>query len=116
MQVHSREAEGGRNESGRTFAVGAKSFAVYKQLGIEMTGAPAVQHATHRGFIRTEKVSHGLQRRRKRHDRTHIQFPVGPPARPGPDPGTEESATSQGEDSALKHAALRSPLVVKNPV
>src|SRR6516164_10906880 len=89
MQVHSRFAEGGRNDSGRGFAVGSKSFAVYKQLGIEMTGAPAVQHATHRGFIRTEKVSHGLQRRRKRDDGTHIQITVGPTVQAVADAGSE---------------------------
>ena len=113
MQVHPRKAEGRRNESGRGFSVGAKSFAVHKQLGVEMTGAPAVQGPTQRGFIRTEKVSYGLQSRRKRYGRTHIQITVGPTVQAVADARSEGIVDSRVAERALNANGLKVPLVVE---
>jgi hypothetical protein len=113
MQVHSREAEGGWNESGRGFAIGAKSFAVHKQLGIEMTGAPAVQNPTYRGFIRAKKFSYRLQSRRKRYDRTHIQITVGPTVQAVADAGSEGIVDSRVAERALNANGLKVPLAVE---
>ena len=89
MQVHSAQPESRRNQRGTRnvrpgdYTVGdllrIECLSVQRQLGIEFSRSPTVQHLPHRGLSSSQQISKSAQIRSKSNNRSHVQIAIRPP-------------------------------------
>src|SRR6185437_15993292 len=87
MEVHPGKSECRRNEYGRVASVGPKRLAVQYQLGVKVSGTPAVQDLDDGRDIDSEQIGDRRQIRGEGDDGSDVQIPIGPSVEAMPDAG-----------------------------
>src|SRR5579863_6388759 len=113
MEIYSSQAKSGRNQRGSGYiracnhAVadlpGVKCLAVQKQLGIEFSRSPTVEHLPHGGLIDSQKVGYRVEIGRERYDPSYIQITV----RPAIQTVTDATGAGVGRDLACTESRKR---------
>jgi hypothetical protein len=82
-------------------AVRSERASVDEQLGVELPGAPGLEHASYRGVVDAQECRHGAQVGSECDDRADVEVPVGPPVEPAADAGGQRVIHRRMTEGAL---------------
>src|SRR2546423_1500370 len=111
--VDARHPEGGRDQSGRRFAVGAEGLAVEVQLCVEFSRPPTGEHFLERRVADAQKLRERARVGCERDDLADVEVAVGPAVQAVTDAGHESIVNRRVADGATEAQRLQTAVRIE---